>query len=212
MWYVLVIKWLLRKLTGSRLADMQHARVLEWYSKWSFFNPYGGGRSREDCETSKVPWCLSWEWVLPQTWSVTSSQTPGDQETWDCGLGVMLHFKQGAFAHTITYIIHPYARFPSPSEMPWPNGQELRGNEVFEAVNGADKNPCVCSNQKHQCWQHLLFKWVNWNLKIDVKQKYTGSEQKLKSNDDRVLVLAVARSMCCRIFFWMHVAHADCFD
>jgi len=110
------------------------------------------------------------------------------------------------------HVHYPYARFPSPSEMPWPNGQELRGNEVFEAVNGADKNPCVCSNQKHQCWQHLLFKWVNWNLKIDVKQKYTGSEQKLKSNDDRVLVLAVARSMCCRIFFWMHVAHADCFD
>ena len=45
-----------------------------------------------------------------------------------------------------------------------------------------------------------------------MKQKYTGSEQKLKSNDDRVLVLAVARSMCCRIFFWMHVADADCFD
>ncbi len=36
-------------------------------------------------------------------------------------------------------------------EMPWRNGRELTGNEVLEAVNGADKNRFVCSNQKHQC-------------------------------------------------------------
>ena len=45
-----------------------------------------------------------------------------------------------------------------------------------------------------------------------MKQKYTGSQQKLKGNNDRVSVLALAGSMRCTIFCLMHVADADCFD
>ena len=45
-----------------------------------------------------------------------------------------------------------------------------------------------------------------------MKQKYTLSQQKLKGNNDRVSVLALAGSMRCAIFCLMRVANADYFD